>query len=113
MAVESKRRKMDEHAVVVFSSSDDASCSLEDEFLALGENLDAEGKGAEGVAENIRRTFLAAMRAAQPDELSNRPSRFFNNSARTTARKTTAIRRAAAGCWSLTKYWAAGEVNAS
>lgn len=103
---ESKRRKMDERASAESGSSDDASCSSEDDFLALSENKDAEG-----IAENIQRTFLAAMRATHPDESSNRPLRYVGNSARVRRRKAAASRCAAAGCCPLTKYWASGEVN--
>ncbi|KAL0584072.1 hypothetical protein ABG067_006062 [Albugo candida] len=62
---------MEERSLAASGSSNDGSCSSEVESLGLIEDLDAEEQEAEGVAENIRRTFLGALRATQPDASSN------------------------------------------
>lgn len=78
---------MEERCLAASGSSNDSSCSSEVESLGLIEDLDAEEQEAEGVAENIRRTFLGALRATQPDASSNGHSRYVGNSARTARRK--------------------------
>lgn len=101
---------MEERSLAASGSSNDGSCSSEVESLGLIEDLDAEEQEAEGVAENIRRTFLGALRATQPDASSN------GHLAMLVTRhapqgenppKKTRCR------WPLTYHWAPGKVSRS